>query len=82
MFSYEICELYKNTFFYRTFPVATSENNKQQQLSECFANIWLQDSPFLLQELISEFAVWKHCSGTLLAATLLTLGAAHFNRLT
>ena len=39
MFSCEICELFKNTFFYRTFPVAASENNEQQQLSEGFANI-------------------------------------------
>ena len=40
MFPYEICELFKNNFFYRTFPVAASENNEQQQLSEGFANIF------------------------------------------
>ena len=33
VFSYDICELFKNTFFYRTSPVAASENNEQQQLS-------------------------------------------------
>ena len=67
MFSYEICELFKNTFFHRTFPVAASENNKQQQLSEGFANICYKIvSPILLQELINDFAVCKHCSGTLL----------------
>ena len=47
--------------------MAASENNEQQQLSEGFANIcykvvWL----ILLQELINDFAVSKHCSGTLL----------------
>ena len=69
MFSYEICELFKNTFFYRTFPVAASENNEQQQLSEGFANICYKIvSPILLQELINDFAVCKHCSGTLLLA--------------
>ena len=67
MFSYEICELFKNTFFYRTFPVAASENNEQQQLSEGFANICYKIvSPILLQKLINDFAVRKHCSGTLL----------------
>ena len=38
IFSYDICELLKNTFFYRIPPVAASENNEQQQLSEGFAN--------------------------------------------
>ena len=36
-FSFEICELFKNTFFYRTPPVAASENNGQQKLYEGFA---------------------------------------------
>ena len=54
VFSYEICELFKNNPFYRTFLVASSENNEQQQLSEGFANICYKiDSLFLLQELIS-----------------------------
>ena len=38
MLSYEICELFKNTFFYRAPLVAASENNEQQQLSEGFTN--------------------------------------------
>ena len=67
VFSYDICELLKNTFFYRTPPVAASENNEQQQLSEGFANSCYKIvSPILLQELINDFAVCKHCSGTLL----------------
>ena len=67
MFSYEICELFKNTFLYRTPPVAASENNEQQQLSEGFANSCYKIvSPILLQELINDFAVCKHGSGTLL----------------
>ena len=67
MFSYEICELFKNTFFYRTCLVAAYENNGQQQLSESSANICYKIvSPVLLQELIHDFAVCKPCSGTLL----------------
>ena len=38
VFSYEICELFKVTFFYRTPPVAASGNNEQQYLSEGLAN--------------------------------------------
>ena len=58
---YEICELFKNTFF----PVAASENNEQQQLSEGFASIcYKKVSPILLQELINNFAVCRHCSNT------------------
>ena len=38
VFSYDICKLLKNTFFYRALPVVDSENNEQQQLSEGFAN--------------------------------------------
>ena len=37
VFSYDICELLKNAFFYRTPPMVASENNKQHQLSEGFA---------------------------------------------
>ena len=47
--------------------MAASENNEQQQLSEGFANICYKIvSPILLQELINDFAVCKHCGGTLL----------------
>ena len=43
------------------------EKNEQQQLSEGFANSCYKIvSPILLQELINDFAVCKHCSGTLL----------------
>ena len=67
MFSYEISEFFKNTFFYRTPPVAATENNEQQQLSEGFANSCCKIvTPILLQELINDFAVSKHCSGRLL----------------
>ena len=67
LFSYEICKLFQNTFFYRTPLAAASENNEQQQLSEGFANSCYKIvSPILLQELINDFAVCKHCSGTLL----------------
>ena len=66
MFPYDICELFKDTFFYRTPPVATSESNEQQQLSEGFANSCYKIvSPFLLQQLVNETAVCKHSSGTL-----------------
>ena len=44
-----------------------NENNEQQQLSKGFANNCCKIvSPVLLQELINDFAVCKHCSGTLL----------------
>ena len=67
MFSNKICELFKNTFFYRTFPLAASENNEQQQLFDGFANICYKIvSPILLQELVNDFDVCKLCSGTLL----------------
>ena len=67
MFSYKICERFKNTFFYRTFLVAASESNGQQQLTEALANICYKIvSPIHLQELINDFAVCKHCCGTLL----------------
>ena len=67
MLFHEICEVFKNTFFYRTPPVAASEDNEQQQLSEGFANTWYTIvSPILLQELINDSAVCKHRSGALL----------------
>ena len=65
MFSYEIYELFKNIFFYRIPPVAASEHTEQQQLSEGFASCKIV-SPIPIQELINDFAVCKHCSGTLL----------------
>ena len=44
-----------------------NENNEQQQLSEGFANnCHKMVSPILLQELINNFAVCNHDSGTLL----------------
>ena len=53
--------------FYRTTSVAASESNKQQQLSEGFANSCYKIvSPIFLQELIKDFAVCKHCNGTFL----------------
>ena len=54
-------------FFYRTIPVAASESNEQQQLSEDFANSSYKIvSQILPQELINDFTVCKHCSGALL----------------
>ena len=45
--------------------LAASENNEQQQLSEGFADSCYKIvSPILLQELINDFAVYKHCCGT------------------
>ena len=42
-----------------------NENIKQQWLSQEFANIpYKIVSPVLLQKLINDFAVCKHCSGT------------------
>ena len=43
------------------------ENNEQQQLPEGFVNSCYKIvSPILLQKVISDFAVCKHYSGTLL----------------
>ena len=53
--------------FYRTTSVAASENDEQKQLSEGFPNSCYKIvSPILPQELINNFAVGKHHSGTLL----------------
>ena len=54
--------------FLRTLKIiktkAASGNNKQQQLSEGFANSCYKIvSPILLQELIHNFVVCKRCSG-------------------
>ena len=44
-----------------------NENNEQQQLPEGFAHSCYKiASPILLQKVINNFAVCKHCSGTLL----------------
>ena len=58
MFSYEIYELLIKNFFYRAPPVAASEGFT----NSCYKIV----SPVLLQELINDFAVCKHYSGTLL----------------
>ena len=48
---------FKEHIFYRTPPVAASENNEQQQLSEGFANKWYKiASSNLLQLMILPFA--------------------------
>ena len=53
--------------------MAASENNEQQQLSEGFANSCYKIvSPILLEKLINDFAVYKHCSGTLLRVVNIT----------
>ena len=58
---------FKEHIFYRTPPVAASENNEQQQLSEGFANSCYKIvSIILLQEPINDFAVCKHWNGTVL----------------
>ena len=45
--------------------MAASENNEPQQLSEGFANICYKPvSPILLQELINDLVVCKHCRRT------------------
>ena len=43
MFSSEICETFKNTYFYRTLPVTTFET-KQNQTYSCLAANLLQIS--------------------------------------
>ena len=59
---------------------ATSGNNKLQQISEGFANSCNKIlSPILLQELINEFAVCKHCNGTLLLVQEVTSGRGFGN---
>ena len=52
---------------FENFLRTTSGNNEQQQLSEGFANSYYEIvSPIPLLELINNFAVCKHYSGTLL----------------
>ena len=66
-FLYEIGELFKDASFYRTPPVAVSENNEQQQLSEGFVNSCYKIVlPILLQELTNDTAACKHSGGALL----------------
>ena len=63
----KFAKLFKSNFFYRTPPMAVSENNEQQKLSEGFANsCYTIATPILLQELINNFAIYKRCSETLL----------------
>ena len=49
--------------------MAASENNEQQPFSEGFGNSCHKIvSPILLQDLLNDFVVCKHCSGTSLVA--------------
>ena len=58
---------------YRTLPVAASENNEQQQLSEGFANSCYKIvSPILLQELINDFVVCKHRNALVLVEDVMS----------
>ena len=73
--------------FLKTRPVAASENNEQQQLSEGFANSCYKiDLLFLLQELINSSVVCKHSTEALLlvedvtASLALKNRAAYFNK--
>ena len=52
-----------------------NENNEQQQLPKGFANSCYKIvSLILLQKLINDFAVCKHCSGTLLLVEYVSHG--------
>ena len=54
--------------------MAAFENNEQQQLSEGFANSCYKIvSPILLQELINDSVVCKHCGRTFLLSENVTL---------
>ena len=56
----------KAPFFTEHLCQLLSENNEQQQLSKGFGNsCYSVVSPILLQELINNFAICKHCSKTL-----------------
>ena len=62
-----ILHFFKENLVYRIFTVAAFENNEKQQLSEGFANSYYKIvSPILLQKIINNFSIYKHCSGTLL----------------
>ena len=67
MFSYEICEQFKLTFFTEHLQWVLSKYNEQQKLFEGFANSCGKIvSPILIQKLINDFVVCKHCNETLL----------------
>ena len=53
VFSCEFCKVFRNTFFYRTTPVAASVNNTPSALHICFPGKVSQDG--------SELVVWS-CS--------------------
>ena len=40
VFSCEICEIFKNTFFYRTHPVAASEQTHEIYVVPCVAKVF------------------------------------------
>ena len=65
-----ILQFFKKHLVYRTIPVAASGNTEQQQLCEGYASFanscYKIVSPIPHQEPINDFAVGKHCSGTLL----------------
>ena len=66
-FPMKFANFLRTPFLQNNSGTAAFENNEQQQLSEGFANSCYKIiSPILPKELINDFAVCKHCSGTLL----------------
>ena len=90
--SFFLINFIKNRLQHRCFPMkftklAASENNEQQQLSEGFFNSCYKIvSPVLPQKIINDFAISKHCSGTLyllkmqLVATVLETRTTYFKK--
>ena len=68
-------------FFHRKHAVAASGNNEQQQLFEGFVNSCYKIVPLiLLQELINDFAVYKHSNGILLLVEVLETRTTYFKK--
>ena len=57
VFSWEICEIFKNTFFYRTTPVAASEQTQEISVVHCVAK-WC--SGHLAQVCLSYPISWEN----------------------
>ena len=81
VFSYEICELFKNTFFIehlRWLPLKIMNSSSYLTVLPVVAEKIV--SPIILQEINNDFAICKHCSGTLLLVENVTSSHSFENK--
>ena len=60
LFSYEICDIFKNTFFYRTPSAAACESSKNHKLFDNFRGIEVDQFTwfYLILEVIASYNPW------------------------